>query len=123
MDSAFGEGLRSTSKGQKKGNKPHMSYKFYRNRKTRNHPSIEIESSDKSWKNLEMTSSPTKSGKYIELQKNPDPLRNGKAYVRKYVRNDPIRTRGDLLRRYSLSEKDLKEIEKFLKNHRKNKKR
>ena len=44
-----------------------MSYKIYLNRRTRNHPAIEVESDDATWKNLEVTSSPTKKGKYIEL--------------------------------------------------------
>ena len=33
-------------------------YKFYRNRKTRNHPSIEVDSNRAAWTNLEVTSSP-----------------------------------------------------------------
>lgn len=37
-----------------------------------------------------------------------------KAFVRKYLRNDSIKTRGQLLKKYHLSEEDLIEIEKFL---------
>ena len=92
-------------------------YKFYVNRRTRNHPSLEISSNKKKWKNLEMTSNPTSNGRYIELKVNPNPNRIGKAFVRKYVRNDPIRTRGDLLRKYNLTEEDLAQIEKFLSDH------
>ena len=93
-----------------------QKYKFYRNRKTRNHPSIEVESNEKNWKNLEVTSSPTKKNRYIELKNNPNPGRCDKAYVRKYLRNDPIRTRGQLLKKYNLTEDDLKQIEEFLLN-------
>ena len=90
------------------------NYKFYLNRRTRNHPSIEITSNEKTWENLEMTSSPTKTSRYIKLKTNPAPNRNSSAYVRKYIRKDPIRTRGQLLKKYHLSEEDLQEIEKFL---------
>lgn len=86
-------------------------YKFYVNRRTRNHPSLELSSNKKKWKNLELTSSPIKTGRYIELKTNLDPKKTKKAFIRKYVRNDPIKTRGDLLRKYNLSEEDLKEIE------------
>ena len=88
-------------------------YNFYKNKRTRFHPSIEIESNEKTWKNLEVTSSPTKSGRFIPLKTNPSGS-NKKAYVRKYLRNDSIKTRGQLLRKYHLSEEDLIEIEKFL---------
>ena len=97
-------------------------YKFYRNRKTLNHLSIEINSNDETWENMEVTSSPTKKNRYIELKKNPNPKRTDKAYARKYIRNDPIRTRGQLLEKYNLSEEDLKEIEEYILNN-KNKKR
>ena len=94
-------------------------YKFYNNRKTRNHPSIEISSNDKSWENMEVTSSPTKNNRYIELKENPNPKKTNKAYVRKYIRKDPIKTRGELLKRFHLSEEDLEEIEKFVLNNKK----
>lgn len=96
-------------------------YKFFKNKITRNHPSIEISSNERTWENLEMTSSPTKKNRYIKLVENPGPNKNKNAYIRRYVRNDPIRTRGDLLERYNLSEYDLKRIEAFLKRY-KNKK-
>ena len=94
-------------------------YKFYVNRRTRNHPSLELSSNKKKWKNLELTSSPIKTGRYIELKTNPDPKQTKKAFIRKYVRNDPIKTRGDLLKKYNLSEEDLKEIERYLFEHKK----
>ena len=38
---------------------------FYKNKKTRYHPSLELSNDGKIWENLELTSSPTKNGKYI----------------------------------------------------------
>ena len=93
---------------------------FYKNKKTRYHPSLELSNDGKIWENLELTSSPTKNGKYIKLKNNPNPNSTKTSYIRKYVRKDPIRTRGELLKKYKLSNSDLKEIEKFLKE--KNKK-
>ena len=97
-------------------------YKFYQNRKTRNHPSLQVSADEKIWKNLELTSSPTKTNRYIELKQNPNPNRKSNAFIRTYVRKYPIKTRGHLLERYHLSEEDLQEIEKFLLS-RKNKKK
>ena len=94
-------------------------YRFFRNRKTLNHPSIEINSNNEIWENMEVTSSPTKKNRCIELKKNPNPKRKDKAYVRKYIRKDPIRTRGQLLEKFNLSEEDLKEIEEYILNNRK----
>ena len=91
-------------------------YKIYKNKKTLNHPSINLESDEKIWKNMEITSSPSKKNRYIQLKTNPDPKRKDKAYIRKYVRKDPIKTRGQLLKKYNLSEEDLLEIEKYLSN-------
>ena len=87
------------------------------------HPSIELSSNDKKWRNMEMTSHPTKSGRYIKLKENPGPDKTKQSFIRKYIRNDPIRTRGELLEKYHLSEDDLKEIEEFLKQHYENKKK
>ena len=90
-------------------------YKFYKNRITKNHPSIEIDSNGIIWINLEVTSSPTKKNRYIALKINPNPKRKDKAYVRKYIRMDPIKTRGQLLEKFNLSEEDLVEIENYIK--------
>lgn len=90
-------------------------YEFYKNKRTKYHPAIEVDSNDTHWQNLEVTSSPTKTNRYIKLKKNPNPNMEGDAYVRKYVRNDPIQTRGQLLKKYNLSEDDLCQIEEFLK--------
>ena len=48
-------------------------YKFYKNRITKNHPSVEVDSNGTIWINLEVTSSPTKKNRYIELKVNPNP--------------------------------------------------
>ena len=88
-------------------------YKFYKNKRTRFHPSIQIDETATKWRNLEVTSSPTKSGRYIELKKNPSG-KPKKAFVRKYIREDSIKTRGELLKKYNLSEEDLEAIEKFI---------
>ena len=93
-------------------------YKFYKNKRTKYHPSIEVDSNAKRWKNLEMTSSPTNSGRYITLKHNPSGS-DKKAYIRKYVRDDSIKTRGQLLKKYHLSEEDLFQIEEFLNNNKK----
>ena len=82
--------------------------------KTRYHPSLEINSNEKFRENMEITSNPTKKNRYIELKKNPNPNRTDKAYVRKYIRKDPIRTRGQLLKRFNLSEEDLEQIEEYI---------
>lgn len=63
---------------------------------------------------MEITSRPVPSRRYIKIKKNPSKTFNRDAYVRKYVREDPIRTRGQLLKKYRLSEEDLIEIEKWL---------
>ncbi len=93
--------------------------KIYKNRATRYHPSIEIESNEEKWKNIELTHNPVKKKNYIELKNNPNPNSNKKSYARKYIRNDPIRTRGDLLKKFKLSEEDLKQIEDFIINRHK----
>ena len=97
-------------------------FDIYRNRKTKQHPSIEIPNDGSIWKNLEKTHSPTKNGRYIELKDNPNKLDNKKSYVRKYIRNDKIKSRGKQLINFTISYRDKKVIDKYLKNHEKNKK-
>ena len=104
------------------------NFKIYKNRATKYHPSIELESDGKRWENLEVTNSPTKTNRYIDLDDDLIPDRRGtpeekKPHVRKFVRNDPIRTRGELMDRYHLSERDLQKIEDFLIEHQHNKKK
>ena len=94
-------------------------YKFYKNSKTRFHPSLEVSSNEFEWQNMELTSSPTKDGRYIELKENPNENWKTKSYLRKYIRKDPICTRKQLLRKYKLSEEDIKEIEKYILNNKK----
>lgn len=53
-------------------------YKFYVNIRTKNHPSLELSSNKKKWKKLELTSSPIKTGRYIELKINLDPKQTKK---------------------------------------------
>ena len=93
--------------------------KFYKNKATNYHPSLEISNDGKYWKNLELTDSPTKTGRYIRLDDNPNGTTNP-AYIRKYLRNDPIRTRGDLLPKYKLSSRDKLKIMEYLHNREKN---
>lgn len=76
---------------------------------------MEISNDGKYWKNLEFTSSPTKNGKYIPLDDNPSG-NSKKGFLRKYLRNDPVRTRGDLLPKYKLSDRDKKKVNNYLKN-------
>lgn len=93
--------------------------KIFKNKSTRYHPIIEVKSDNKTWDNLELTQSPIKKNRYIELKENPNKNNPRKAYVRKYLRKDPIRTRGELLSKFRLSEDDLKQIEEFLERHKK----
>lgn len=97
--------------------------KFYKNKATKYHPSYEIENNGKTWTNLELTDSPTNSGRYIKLTRNPNPKKSGSpAYLRKYVRKDKIGTKGELLKGYELSKYDKKVVDEYLKNHEKAKK-
>lgn len=98
--------------------------KFYKNKKTNYHPSYQINenTANKTWTNLELTSSPTETGKYIELKKNPNPNSNKKAYVRKYIRTDSIYTRAGELKKYKLSPEDEKVINEYINNNSKNSK-
>ena len=93
--------------------------KIYKNKATNYHPSIEVRSNEKTWDNLELTQSPTKNNRYIELKDNPNKNSHKKAFVRKYLRRDPIRTRGELLSKFNFSEDDLIQIEKYLESHKK----
>ena len=87
--------------------------KFYKNKKTKYHPSLELSSNDKTWRNMAVTHHPIKKRRYIELHDSINPNDKGKSYVDKHIRNDPIQTRGQLLKKYRLTERDLKLIEEF----------
>ena len=93
--------------------------KFYKNRAARYHPALQISESDKTWKNMVMTHKPNNKQRFIKLKKNPNRSDPGDAYIEKYVRTNPIRTRGDILKRFNLSDEDLAQIEKYLEGKRK----
>ena len=99
-----------------------MAFKIYHNRKTR-HPSISVKSGDKkNWHNLEVTHSPTRPNRYIEID-SLLPKRKDKSYVRMYVRKDKHKVKGFQYRDYRVSKKSENEIKKYLKEHSENKKR
>ena len=78
-------------------------YKFYENKRTKYHPSIEMSVlEDGTWENIEITSSPTKNGSYEVLDVNPNPSQGGKRYFRRYLRKDKLRHRGQELKKYRL---------------------
>ena len=43
-------------------------YKFYKNKRTKYHPSIQIDFDKFTWKNMELTSSPSKNGDILNLE-------------------------------------------------------
>lgn len=97
--------------------------KFYKNKATKFHPSLEISFDSTHWKNLEVTKNPTKTGKYIKVKNvNPNDKKNKYSYIRKYIRNDKIGTRGELLKNYKLHDDDYILILNYLKSNAKNKK-
>ena len=78
-------------------------YKFYKNKRTKYHPSIRINVlEDGTWKNIEITDSPTATGNYEEFDVNPNPNSEKKSFFRKYLRRDKLRHRGDELKKYCL---------------------
>ena len=64
--------------------------KFYKNKKTKYHPSLEVSSDEKTWKNMFLTHRPTKTGRYIRLKHNPNPNDDAESFLEKHVRTDPI---------------------------------
>ena len=92
------------------------SPKIYKNRKAKNHPSIQIMSDEKTWKNMVMTHSPAKKKRYIVLKTNPNPKDPKKSYVEKRVRNDSITTRGEEFKKYKVSNEDVSLLNTFLNN-------
>ena len=78
-------------------------YVIYKNKRTRHHPSIQIDVlEDGTWENIEITDSPTSQGSYEEFDVNPNPNSNKKSYFRKYLRRDKLRHRGEELKKYRL---------------------
>ena len=95
-----------------------MAFKIYKNKKTR-HPSISVKSGDKkNWHNLEVTHSPRKSDRYIEID-DLNPHVTGKAYVRKYYRKDKHKLRGFIYKDYKLTDSSESKVKKYLKKHHK----
>ena len=98
-------------------------YKIFKNKRTKYHPSIFISVTvGKSWENIEITSSPTKTGRYVKLIKNPNPnTPNKDAWFRKYIRCDPLWAIGEEYTNYELCEEDEIQIDLFVKQHKENK--
>lgn len=90
---------------------------FRRNWATKNHPSIVLGENERTWSNLEMTTSPTNKNRYIQLDKNPDSRNPKVAYVRKYVRNDRNSKKGRYLPHFKLSSNDEKKVDSYLTAH------
>ncbi|MCR5332406.1 MAG: hypothetical protein K6E11_00035 [Bacilli bacterium] len=99
-------------------------YRIYKNKRTRFHPSIHVKINlDNKWENIEITSSPTKTGKYIKFEINPNkntPEKN--VWFRKYIRKDPLSARGEEYTNYEIGDADSRNIDKFLLEHERNKK-
>ena len=90
-------------------------YKIYKNKRTKYHPSIEISVlEDGTWENIEITSSPTKTGNYETFDVNPNPNSNKPSFFRKYLRKDKIRHRGEELKKYRLVVSDEIKIDVFV---------
>ncbi len=99
-------------------------YKFYKNKRTKYHPSIQINVlEDGTWENIEITDSPTATGNYEEFDVNPNPNSEKKSFFRKYLRRDKLRHRGDELKKYCLVVSDEIKIDVYvslIKEQRKN---
>jgi len=90
-------------------------YRMFKNKRTKFHPAIEIAIlEDGTWENIEVTSSPTKNGQYVEFEVNPNPNSNKKSYFRKYLRKDKLRHKGEELKKYQLVVSDEIKIDVFV---------
>lgn len=92
-------------------------YDIFKNRRNRHHPSIEIKTdSQKNWLNYEITDSPVAGETYQKLNKNPNRLVDPKqpAFVRKYLRKDKLKHRGQKLNHYELYPEDKTVIDNML---------
>ena len=99
-----------------------MSFKIYNNRKTK-HPSISIKSGDKKyWHNLEVTHSPLRNERYLEIER-IDSKDSRKSYARKYYRKDKHKLKSFLYKNFKLSWESEIKIRRYLREHHKNKKR
>ena len=98
-----------------------MTFRIYKNRKTR-HPSISIKSGDKKkWHNLEVTHSPVCGQKYIEID-SLIPSDKKKSFVRKYYRKDKHKLKGFRYKNYKLSKRSEYRVKDYLKKRHKRKK-
>lgn len=97
-------------------------YKIFKNKRTKFHPSIQIDIlEDGTWENIEITDSPTKNGKYVAFDVNPNPNSDKKSYFRKYLRKDKLKHRGEELKKYRLVVSDKIKIDVFVSLNRKRK--
>ena len=96
-------------------------YKIYKNKRTKFHPSIHIRITfNKKWENIEITSHPSKSGKYIKLTINPNKnWKNKDSWFRKYIRKDPISAKGEEFKNYELIPEDEIKVDEFLEEKKK----
>lgn len=95
-----------------------MNKKYFRkNKKTRYHPALVLSEGKKYWVNMDLTDSPTRNNRYIKLKNNPNLNSRNTAYLKKHLNVDPIRTRGDCLKKYKLSEYDENQVDDFIKQH------
>ena len=98
-------------------------YKIFKNKRTQYHPSVHLSIKEGNvWENIEITSSPTTTGKYERLIKNPNPNTPDKdVWFRKYIRKDPLWAKGEELINYCLPLEDEIKIENFIEEHKRNK--
>lgn len=103
-------------------------YRIYGNRKLKGpnkqeHPAIDLGIKDGIWNNLEITSSPTKKGRYEEFIENPNPKKRGKesngqnkyrCFFRKYVRKDSPYDKLSEYKNYSIVKEDEEKIDRYL---------
>lgn len=94
-----------------------MTFKIYKNRKTR-HPSISIKQNNPcAWHNMPITHSRPKHKSSLEIS-DPHPLAkpNAKSYVRCYVRKDKKKIKGHPYKEYVLSKESETKIKNYLKS-------
>ena len=105
-------------------------YDIYKNKRNWYHPSIEIATNNNGdWFNYEITDSPKKGETYQRLNFNPNQnvRSDTPSFIRKYLRKDKLRHRGELLKHYVLTDEDKALIDYLLierkENLKKNKKK
>lgn len=96
-----------------------MSFKFYKNKKTK-HPSISVKQRNKTkWFNMPLTHEKPKDS-YIKVV-DPHPKNKKKriseqnySYIRLYIRTDKKGIKGHPYREYKLTKKEEREIKEYL---------